>query len=155
LRMGRQPAEQSTPELFPNDRVRDASPPQPKPSTPKATPESAPQRHILPKNLRGGRRKLTHGSNPKVQPRFIFPGSTLRTVECGSLFSPWFDSPSRAGPAAPIRERSLHTGEVVGSIPTAPTSNIKDLTRSVLESAHVSPMKSPLEADPFGKRPVA
>jgi DNA-binding CsgD family transcriptional regulator len=59
--MGRQPAEQSTPELFPNDRVRDASPPQPKPSTPKATPESAPQRHILPKNLRSAVKHLSDG----------------------------------------------------------------------------------------------
>jgi hypothetical protein len=36
--------------------------------------------------------------------------------------------PSRGDPAAPIRVHSLHTGEVVGSIPTAPTNIIKDLT---------------------------
>jgi hypothetical protein len=33
--------------------------------------------------------------------------------------------PHRAGPAALISERSLHAGEVVGSIPTAPTREIK------------------------------
>jgi hypothetical protein len=38
-------------------------------------------------------------------------------------------------------ERTLHKGEVVGSIPTAPTSNVKDLAGSALKRAHVSPMK--------------
>jgi hypothetical protein len=37
---------------------------------------------------------------------------------------------------------ALHTGEVVGSIPTAPTINVKDLAGPALERAHVSPMKS-------------
>ena len=59
--MGRHPAERPIPDLFSNDRVRDASPPQPKPSTPKATPESAPQRHILPKNLRSAVKHLSDG----------------------------------------------------------------------------------------------
>ena len=59
--MGRQPAERPIPDLFSNDRVRDASPPQRKPSTPKATPESAPQRHILPKNLRSAVKHLSDG----------------------------------------------------------------------------------------------
>src|SRR4249920_2241511 len=59
--MGRHPAERPITDLFSNDRVRDASPPQPKPSTPKATPESAPQRHILPKNLRSAVKHLSDG----------------------------------------------------------------------------------------------
>ena len=59
--MGRHPAERPIPDLFSTDRVRDASPPQPKPSTPKATPESAPQRHILPKNLRSAVKHLSDG----------------------------------------------------------------------------------------------
>jgi hypothetical protein len=59
--MGRHPAEQPIPDLFSTDTVRDASPPQPKPSTPKATPESAPQRHILPKNLRSAVKHLSDG----------------------------------------------------------------------------------------------
>ena len=50
--MGRHPAERPIPDLFSTDTVRDASPPRPKSSTPKATPESAPQRHTLPKNVR-------------------------------------------------------------------------------------------------------
>ena len=59
--MGRHPTEQPIPDLFSTDTVRDASPPRPKPSTPKATPESAPQRHILPKNLRSAVKHLSDG----------------------------------------------------------------------------------------------
>jgi hypothetical protein len=59
--MGRHPAEQPIPDLFSTDTVRDASPPRPKPSTPKATPESAPRRHILPKNLRNAVKHLSDG----------------------------------------------------------------------------------------------
>jgi hypothetical protein len=59
--MGRHPAEQPIPDHFSTDAVRDASPPRPKPSTPKATPESAPQRHILPKNLRSAVKHLSDG----------------------------------------------------------------------------------------------
>ena len=54
-------AEHPVPDLFSTDTVRDASPPRPKPSTPKATPESAPQRHILPKNLRSAVKHLSDG----------------------------------------------------------------------------------------------
>ena len=57
--MGRHPAEQPIPDLFSTDR--DASPPRPKSSTPKATPKSAPQRHILPKNLRSAVKNLSDG----------------------------------------------------------------------------------------------
>jgi predicted DNA binding protein len=59
--MGRHPAEQPIPDLFSTDTVRDASPPRPKSSTPKATPERAPQRHILPKNLRSAVKNLSDG----------------------------------------------------------------------------------------------
>ena len=59
--MGHHPAERPIPDLFSNDRVRDAPPPQPKPSTSKATPESAPQRHVLPKNLRSAVKHLSDG----------------------------------------------------------------------------------------------
>jgi hypothetical protein len=45
-------------------------------------------------------------------------------------------------------ERSLHTGEVVGSIPTAPTIDFKDLGQIACERAHVSPKKS-LEGGPY------
>ena len=59
--MGRHPAEQPIPDLFSTDTVRDASPPRPKSSTPKATPESAPQRYTLPKNLRSAVKHLSDG----------------------------------------------------------------------------------------------
>jgi hypothetical protein len=36
---------------------------------------------------------------------------------------------------------SLHTGEVVGSIPTAPTIEINTLDFLSFDRAHVSPMK--------------
>src|SRR6478752_1817476 len=59
--MGRHPAKQPIPDLFSTATVRDASPPRPKPSTPTAMPESAPQRHILPKNLRSAVKHLSDG----------------------------------------------------------------------------------------------
>jgi len=59
----------------------------------------------------------------------VFPTPPRRSRQCARLeqssMVPVFSLvrfPIAAGPAAPIRERSLHTGEVVGSIPTAPTS---------------------------------
>jgi hypothetical protein len=50
--MGRDPAEQATPDLFSINTVGDASPPPPKRGGTEAATETAPQRHILPKNLR-------------------------------------------------------------------------------------------------------
>src|SRR5277367_4146166 len=49
--MGRNPAEQEAPDLFPTSTVRDASSTPPKPDTTEATTETAPRRHVLPKNL--------------------------------------------------------------------------------------------------------
>jgi hypothetical protein len=49
--MGRDPAEQATPDLFSTDTVGDSSPPPPKRGGTEAATETAPQRHILPKNL--------------------------------------------------------------------------------------------------------
>ena len=59
--MGRHPAEQPIPDLFSTATVRDASPPQPKQVTTKATTETPPQRHILPKNLRSAVKNLSDG----------------------------------------------------------------------------------------------
>ena len=59
--MGRHPAEQPMPDLFSTDTVRDASPPRPKPAASKATTETAPQRHILPKNLGNAVKHLSDG----------------------------------------------------------------------------------------------
>jgi hypothetical protein len=50
--MGRDPAEQATPDLFSTNTVGDASPSPPKQGGTEAATEAAPQRHILPKNLR-------------------------------------------------------------------------------------------------------
>ena len=49
--MGRQPGEQISPDLFSPAEGRDASPPRLSPPA-QATSEPAPQRHVLPKNLR-------------------------------------------------------------------------------------------------------
>jgi hypothetical protein len=38
---------------------------------------------------------------------------------------------------------ALHTGEVVGSIPTAPTIDINSLGLAIVNCAHVSPKKHP------------
>src|SRR6476620_12736124 len=59
--MGRHPAEQPMPDLFSTDTVRDASPPRPKPAASKATTETAPRRHILPKNLGNAVKHLSDG----------------------------------------------------------------------------------------------
>jgi len=50
--MGRERGEQPSPDLFSTDAVRDASPLPPRPPATEATAEPAPQRHVLPKNLR-------------------------------------------------------------------------------------------------------
>src|SRR4029077_2895353 len=58
--MGRHPTERPMPELFSTATVRDASPTQAKVTT-KATTETPPQRHILPKNLRSAVKHLSDG----------------------------------------------------------------------------------------------
>jgi hypothetical protein len=59
--MGRDPAKQPTPDLFPTATVRDASaPPTKLPATEAAT-ETAAQRHVLPKNLPNAIKHLTDG----------------------------------------------------------------------------------------------
>ncbi len=50
--MGREPDEHTSPDLFSPPEAGDASPPPPSPPAPEATAEPAPQRHVLPKNLR-------------------------------------------------------------------------------------------------------
>jgi hypothetical protein len=49
--MGRKPAEQEAPDLFATSTARDASSTPPKSGTTEATTETAPRRHVLPKNL--------------------------------------------------------------------------------------------------------
>ena len=58
--MGRDPAEQPTPDLFSTGSVRDASPPpKPRPTEPAA--DTSSQRHVLPKNLRHAVKQLSDG----------------------------------------------------------------------------------------------
>jgi hypothetical protein len=59
--MGRDPAEQATPDLFSTNTVGDASPPRPKRGGTEAATETARQRHILPKNLRTAVKHLSDG----------------------------------------------------------------------------------------------
>jgi hypothetical protein len=59
--MGREPAEQATPDLFSTAAVRDAYPSLTKQPATATTVESAPQRHILPKNLRHAVKHLSDG----------------------------------------------------------------------------------------------
>ena len=59
--MGRDPAEQPTPDLFSDrDGPRCFTPPT-KPCTTEATTETAPQRYVLPKNLRNAVKHLSDG----------------------------------------------------------------------------------------------
>src|SRR5437667_188246 len=58
--------------------------------------------------------------------------------------------PNRERPASLARERSLHTEEVVDSIPTAPT-NIKLLQQTTAAAVHiaeVAPGRFPIPPDP-------
>ncbi len=59
--MGRDPAERMTPDLFSTATIRDASAPPTKLPRKEATSETAPQRHILPKNLRNAVKHLSDG----------------------------------------------------------------------------------------------
>ena len=59
--MGRDPAEQPTPDLFPTATVREASPTANVRLQQKAASETAPQRHVLPKNLRNAVKHLSDG----------------------------------------------------------------------------------------------
>jgi predicted DNA-binding protein (UPF0251 family) len=56
--MGRDPAEQTAPDLFSTNAVRDASP---SPTATEPTANKSSQRHILPKNLRHSIRQLSDG----------------------------------------------------------------------------------------------
>ena len=59
--MGRDPAEQVTPEPFSTDMVRDGSATASASPTIKATTETAPQRYVLPMNLRNAVKHLSDG----------------------------------------------------------------------------------------------
>ena len=58
--MGRDPAERTAPDLFPTATVREASAPPKLPAAEAAT-ETAPQRYVLPKNLRNAVKHLSDG----------------------------------------------------------------------------------------------
>jgi hypothetical protein len=60
-RMDGDPTERTTPDLFLTSTIRDAPPTPPKPGAPEATTESAPQRHILPKDLPNAIKHLSDG----------------------------------------------------------------------------------------------
>jgi len=59
--MGRERRAQPSLDLFSTDAARDASPLPPRPSATEATGEPAPQRHVLPKNLRKAVKHLNDG----------------------------------------------------------------------------------------------
>ena len=88
--MGRDQAEQPMPDLFSTDRVRDASPPQSKPSASKATPENAPQRHILPKNLRSAVKHLSDGE------LHLMHAATLEEMKRRGRLPPGFETDLRS-----------------------------------------------------------
>jgi predicted DNA-binding protein (UPF0251 family) len=63
--MGRHPTEQPTPDLFPTATVRDAPAPTKSPAA-KATTKTAPQRHILPKDLPNAVRHLSDSELDRI-----------------------------------------------------------------------------------------
>ena len=58
--MAREPRDKTSPDLFSTDAIRDPPPP-PKPGAAKPTSETAPQRHILPKDLGNAVKHLSDG----------------------------------------------------------------------------------------------
>jgi hypothetical protein len=60
-RMDGDPTERTTPDLSSTATVRDASPTPPKPDATEARTETAPQRHVLPKNLPNAIKHLSDG----------------------------------------------------------------------------------------------
>jgi hypothetical protein len=76
--MGRDHADRASPDLFSTDTVRDTSPPPSKPVGKEADTVSAPQRHILPKNLH-------------------YAVSQLNNSELDELFEAAFDEAKRRG----------------------------------------------------------
>ena len=59
--MARKPGDKNSPDLFSTDAIRHSSPPPPKSGAAKPTSETAPHRHILPKDLGNAVKHLSEG----------------------------------------------------------------------------------------------
>ena len=73
--MGRDRGQQTLPDLFSGAAVSDAAPPTPSPPAPEATAEPAPQRHVLPRDLR---RAVKHLSDEELD---LLHAATLEEIK--------------------------------------------------------------------------
>jgi hypothetical protein len=130
--MGRDRTDQAAPDLFSTNPVRDASPPSTR-RFPDARTESAPQRHVLPKNLRHAVKQLSDG-------------------ELDELFEVVFDEAKRRGrlprnvetDLAPSSRRSSD----LATKPTSPTDKRRkmDIAEVALTQGKVNAVRAAFKA---------
>jgi DNA-binding CsgD family transcriptional regulator len=89
--MGRERSEQTFPDLFSTDEVRDASTPPP-PATNDATAQPEPQRHVLPKNLRNA---VNHLNDEELD---LLHAATLEEIRRRGRLQPNVDADSAQTP---------------------------------------------------------
>ena len=92
--MGRDRGQQTSPDLFSTTAVRDTSPP-PSPPATDATAESAPQRHVLPKDLR---KAVKHLSDEELA---LLHGATLEEMKRRGRLQPNVGVDSEQSPRPP------------------------------------------------------
>ncbi len=90
--MGREPDEHTSPDLFSPPEAGDASPPPPSPPAPEATAEPAPQRHVLPKNLR---KAVKHLSDEELE---VLHPATLEEMKRRGKLPPSVGADSEQSP---------------------------------------------------------
>ena len=105
--MGRQSGEEISPDLFSTTEVRDASSP-PSPPATEATPEPAPQRHVLPRDLR---KAVKHLSDEELD---LLHAATLEEMKRRGRFPPSVSEQSSRHPSGlptkrlPPRDKIFH-----------------------------------------------
>jgi hypothetical protein len=101
--MGRDRGKQTSPDLFSTDAFRDTSPPPTRLSTTEARAEPAPQRHVLPKNLRNA---VKHLNDEELD---LLHAATLEEIKRRGRLQPnvGADSaqPSRHAKRSPIKDK--------------------------------------------------
>jgi hypothetical protein len=103
--MGRNRNQQTSPDLFSTAAVGDTLPPRPKSTAADARAESAPERHVLPKDLPNA---VKHLSNDELN---LLHAATLNEMKRRGTVVP-----SPAEPTALQRKRSRSTGKIAHAL---------------------------------------
>jgi hypothetical protein len=125
--MGRTP-QRTAPDLFSTAAAGDTSPSRPKPTATDATAEPAPQRHVLPKDLRNAVKHLSDRELDSLH------AATLEEMKRRGRLAP-----SLAGPPALQRKRSRSTGKIAHSLQP-------DLSKVHLTRGQVKAVRSAFKA---------